>query len=241
MTPNFNFIFHRKLASIFVFVLLVAVFWYSAKMQALLYDALFYIENYFQNHVVLGVFLFIGLAAVSALASPFSSVPLVPVAILMWGSVLSIVFLVVGWLLGHIASYLIGYYASYSVVKSLIPFDKLNDYLKRFSPKSEFLLVLLFRMSMPAELPGYVLGIVRYNFWKYFIATFIAEFPFAILTVYGGDAFMRKDAIVLIGVVIIGVAIVLTMLYLFRQRMRSRNNKNGGQDASLQKNISEEK
>lgn len=236
-----NFISYRKITSLLVFAILVFIFWYSAQMQAMFYDALFYIEAYFHNHQILGIFVFIGLAAISALLSPFSSVPLVPVAIIMWGGFLATMFLVSGWLIGHIFSYFIGYYAGHSMAKKLIPFDKINNYSQKLSPKSEFLLILLFRLSMPAEIPGYVLGIVRYNFLKYFIATLIAEFPFAVLTIYGGDAFIKKDVFVFVGIVVVGIAIISVMLYLFRQRM-SRNRKNGGQsNGSLQENISQEK
>lgn len=236
-----NFILHRKIVSIFVFVLLIILFWSSTVLQDVFFDAVFYIEAYFHNHQILGIFVFIGLAAISALLSPFSSVPIVPIAIIMWGNFWSIVFLVAGWLIGHVITYMVGYYAGYPMAKKFIPFDKINNYSQKLSPKSEFLLIVLFRLSMPAEIPGYVLGIVRYNFLKYFIATLIAEFPFAVLTIYGGDAFIKKDVFVFVGIVVVGIAIISVMLYLFRQRM-SRNRKNGGQrNESLQENISQEK
>lgn len=218
-----KFLFHRKIASIMILVFLIAIFWYSAKAQTFLYGAISQIEIYFQNHAILGIFLFVGLAAVSALASPFSSAPIVPIAVALWGTTFSILFLIAGWLLGHIASYYIGHYASYSIIKNLLPFDKINIYLKKFSSRSEFLLVLLFRLSMPAEIPGYVLGIARYSFWKYFLATFIAEFPFAILTVYGGEAFIKKDIFMLMGIVLFGVAIIFAMFYLFRRKIGENN------------------
>lgn len=217
-----NFIFHRKIVSIFIFILLFIIFWYSVKMQTVFYDTLFYIEAYLHSHQILGIFIFIGLAAVSALLSPFSSVPLVPIAIIMWGGVLATVFLMSGWIIGHLSSYFIGYYAGHPIAKKFIPFDRINDYSKKLSKKSEFLLILFFRLSMPAEVPGYVLGIVRYGFWKYLLATLIAEFPFAVLTVYGGDAFIKRDLSVIVGVVVIGVSMILLMLYFFRKRIGSK-------------------
>ncbi len=218
-----NFILHRKIASIFAFVLLIILFWSSTALQDIFFDAVFYIESYFQNHQILGVFAFIGLAAVSSMLSPFSSVPIVPIAIIMWGNFWSIIFLVTGWLIGHIITYTVGYYAGYPIAKNFVPFDRIDYYSKKLSKKSEFFLILFFRLSMPAEVPGYVLGIVRYNFIKYFLVTLIAEFPFAILTVYGGGAFINKDLPVLAGVLIIGVATISIMFYFFRKKIRQNN------------------
>ena len=42
------------------------------------------------------------------------------------------------------------------------------------SAKATFPLVLLFQLAVPSEIPGYVLGALRYHFGKYLAARAIA-------------------------------------------------------------------
>lgn len=70
----------------FIAVLGVAfLFWSSYSLQNIFYEAVDSVQSYAgQNNISL-VLLFIVLAALSSMLSPFSSVPLVPVAIIIWG------------------------------------------------------------------------------------------------------------------------------------------------------------
>lgn len=222
MSTILDFIRHKKITSVFILVFLVLLLWSSAAMQGSLYRVAALIELYFRAHQTIGIFAFIGLSALSAMLSPFSSVPLVPIAIIVWGSAWATAFLIIGWIIGHSMTYCVGYFVGHPMAEKLIPFDKVENYSHTFSKRSAFLLVLLFRLSMPAEIPGYVLGMVRYGFVKYFCATFIAEFPFAILTVYAGEAFLNKKPFILFSAAFIGVAVISIMFYFFRKQISSR-------------------
>lgn len=215
----FDFIRHKKITPVFIIVFLVFLFWSSAAIQESFYHALAFIESYFRGHQTIGIFAFIGLSALSAMLSPFSSIPLVPVAIVLWGSAWATAFLIAGWIIGHIMTYYVGYFVGHPVAEKFIPFDKIANYSHKFSKQSEFLLVLLFRLAMPAEVPGYVLGMARYSFVKYFFATFIAEFPFAVLMVYAGDAFLNKKPLIMAAAAFIGVSIIAIMFYFFRKQV----------------------
>lgn len=214
-----DFITHRKIISAAVLALLVVIFWFSVTLQDVFYDAVFLAEAYVEGHQTLGIFVFMALAGVSAMLSPFSSVPLIPVAIMLWGNVWTTAFLVAGWLGGHVITYTIGYYAGYPIAKKLIALETVEQYSHRFSKRSEFLLVLLFRLASPAEVPGYVLGAVRYGFAKYFLATFIAEFPFAVLTVYASEALIDRKPLILAAAIVGGIIFFATAFYLFKKQM----------------------
>lgn len=214
-----DFITHRKIASAVALALLVVIFWFSVTLQDVFYDAVFLAEAYGAGHQTLGIFVFMALAGVSAMLSPFSSVPLIPVAIMLWGSTWTTVFLVAGWLGGHVITYTIGYYAGYPVAKKFIALETVEQYSHRFSKRSEFLLVLLFRFASPAEVPGYVLGAVRYGFVKYFLATFIAEFPFAVITVYASEALIDRRPLIVAGAIAGGTAFLAGAFYLFKKQI----------------------
>jgi len=214
---------YKRYAGIFLIIAVSAlIFWYSLSLQQYFLAAVLLLENYIRERQFLGMLIFIGLAAISSMLSPFSSIPLVPVAAMLWGNIYASLLLVIGWLIGHIFTYAIGRYAGYPIAKRLIPFAKIEGYRGNFSPRSEFILVLLFRLSMPAEIPGYVLGIIRYNFGKYFLATLISEFPFGFLVVYGSEALIMRKTIIFFALVAGGIATMGAMFYLFTKKIKSR-------------------
>lgn len=206
--------------NIFIFVTVVFLaflFWQSFSIQELFYKIVNFFERYSQDHKVLGMVIFVGMGILSAMISPFSSAPLIPIAVIIWGNFLTFILLALGWLVGAIITYYIGYFAGYFLLKDVIPYKKIKYYQQRFPPRAQFWLVLMFRFSMPAEIPGYTLGIIRYDFGKYFLATVISEVPFALISVYASKAFLVRDSILFF--VLTGSIFVLmsVMFFLFHK------------------------
>jgi len=54
---------------------------------------------------------------------------------------------------------------------------------------------------VPSEVPGYVLGLVRFPFTRYAVALGLAELPYTLATVYLGSSFLegRSGMILIIG------------------------------------------
>ena len=97
----------------------------------------------------------------------------------------------------------------YQILKNYVSVDgAISSYRQKLTPRTEFTIVLLFRLAMPAEIPGYALGTIRYDFRKYLLATALAELPFAVLTVYAGEAVLERNFFVL------GVALILILTLL---------------------------
>lgn len=208
--------------TLITFLLIIAgalLFWSSISIQSIFYESTLSIEKYAAQNEVVVIAIFIVLAAFSAMLSPFSSLPLVPAAIMIWGNFLTGIFLLIGWLSGEILAYVIGYYAGYPLVKQLSSFEKVKYYQEKISKKAEFWLILLFRFSMPAEIPGYALGIIRYNFSKYFLATFLAELPFAFITSYASNALIENDPAIFIGLVVFAFSFMITAFYFFNKKL----------------------
>ncbi|RPH55992.1 TVP38/TMEM64 family protein [bacterium] len=166
---------------------------------------------------VLGAGLFVLFAAVSAMVAFFSSAVLVPVAVYMWGNALCLLALWAGWTLGGMASYGIGRSLGRPVVKSLLSASTLSRYEDRISGRTPFGHVLLLQLALPSEVPGYLLGLARYPFWKYLAALMLSELPYAVGTVYLGASFLDRRLPVLLGV---GAAGALLMALAFRALQR---------------------
>ena len=225
MTQRFQQLHIKKIIGIVLLISLIVLFWYSLKLQGAFIDSVDVLKDLINGNENLGILIFTGLAAASAILSPFSSVPLIPFAIEIWGKFQTIVMLQTGWLLGGFIAYHIGRYAGLPTIKALISIDKVEHYTKRLKGKNEFWYVLLFRYMLPSELGGYLLGLLRFNFWKYLAATLITELPFAIATVYMADAILERNLLMLI---IWGITIILLvglMYYLFKKHLKNHRSK----------------
>ena len=167
---------------------------------------------------MLGLALFALLSAISAIAFFFSSAVLVPVATHTWGRPATILLLWASWLVGAVVSYLIGRHPGRRLAKWLVPERRLDRYERAISSRSNFRLVLLFQLAVPSEVPGYVLGAVRYHFGKYLAARAVAEAPFAVGAVLLGDTFVNRQYGLLAAVAATGLLISAVALYLLHKR-----------------------
>ncbi|HUE89677.1 MAG TPA: hypothetical protein VMO26_26680, partial [Vicinamibacterales bacterium] len=91
----------------------------------------------------------------------------------------------------------------------------------RIHPQTPFGVILLLQLGLPSEIPGYVLGLVRYPFSRYLLALAIAEVPYTIATVYLGAGIVEaKGGLVLavgLGMAVLGVG----AFYLMRRRLEA--------------------
>lgn len=171
-----------------------------------------------RHHDVLGLALFVVLSATSAIVFFFSTAVIVPVAVYAWGKPTTILLLWGSWLLGAAVSYAIGRHPGRRLAKWVVQRD-VATYEKKISAKANFPLVLLFQLAVPSEIPGYVLGALRYHFGRYLGACAIAEALFAVGAVYLGDTFVRRQYVPLIAIAVGGVILSAAALYFLHKRI----------------------
>ncbi|MDP3042802.1 MAG: VTT domain-containing protein [bacterium] len=212
----------KILITVLFFIIIAFVFWSSVTLQSLFYDSVGFLGKYIEQNRILGTLIFMGLAAVSALFSPFSSVPLIPAGIMIWGSNVVLFLLASGWLLGDLIAYSIGRFARRAVISRFVPQEKLDSYKEMISKKSGFWFVLLFRFALPSEIAGYALGIMRYHFGKYLLVTVLVEIPFAFLTVYSGEAFVKGNLLLFTSLVLFSAAAIYLISYYFKKKLKDR-------------------
>ena len=93
-----------------------------------------------------------------------------------------------------------------AVVAAIIGEEKIADWEQQLSGRARFRHILLFQATVPSEIPGYLLGILRYPFPMYLAALAITELPYAIAVIYPGDSFIEGKVYALI---IAGIAVML--------------------------------
>jgi uncharacterized membrane protein YdjX (TVP38/TMEM64 family) len=210
---------------IWIFLLLGAVILLlisSDELHAWLLGFLPVVESNIRERPVLGVLFFVLFAALSAMLAFVSSAVIVPVGIYVWGNAASMLLLWIGWILGGISAYSLSRYLGRPIARSFGPGDAFKVYEARISRHASFGLVLLFQLAMPSEVPGYLLGLAGYNFWKYICALALAELPYAVATIYVGSSFLERRFYLLIGIGLAVAAFSGWALYTLHRRMNSR-------------------
>ena len=169
---------------------------------------------------VLGMVVFVLLGAASAMLAFFSSAVFVPVGIVAWGATVCMLLLWLGWWLGGVLAFAVGRYLGRSVAALFIGEGALSKFETRLTNRARFVHVLAFQLAVPSEIPGYVLGTLHYRFSIFALALALAELPYAAGTVFLGIGFLERNAFVLLGVGIGGVAAGVLARSVYR-RVRS--------------------
>lgn len=165
----------------------------------------------------LGMLAFVLIAMLSAMLAFFSSAVFVPVAVYTWGAGVTLVLLWTGWLLGGVVSFCIGRFLGRRVAAILIGEEKIAGWQSQLTQRSRFIHILLFQAAVPSEIPGYVLGILRYRFSFYLTALAITELPYVIGVIYLGESFLKGE-----GTIIIALGVAVVVLGIVSLRFRGR-------------------
>lgn len=167
---------------------------------------IFWTEGLISQAPLLGMLVFLLLAMLSAMVAFFSSALLAPVAVYAWGKAGCLALLWCGWFLGGIVSFCIGRFLGRPVVSMMIGEEKIANWEGQVSERTRFIHILFFQAVVPSEIPGYVLGMLRYRFLFYLTALGITEMPYAVATVYLGESFLRGESMVFI---LVGIGVIV--------------------------------
>lgn len=201
-------------------VLLVAFVLWSPAVQGSVDDAVRWAEKMINEHPVAGAAVFFGFSALSAMLAFASSVVLVPPASVVWGKAVSFLLLWGGWLVGAALAYGIGRLLCPILARSRFA-ERLERYRQYASQRMKFWTLLLLCVAVPSEIPGYLLGSIRYPFLKFFAAIAIAEAGYALGAVIAGESLLDgKPLPFLISLGVLAVVAVLAGLLLRKIRKR---------------------
>lgn len=157
-------------------------------------------------------------SALAAMLAFVSSWVFVPFAVFTWGAPVALLLLWTGWLLGGAATYAAGRFLGRPTVRWLVRGDSLARYEQRFARHMPFYVVLLVQLSLPSEIPGYLLGLVRYSFARYLAALGIVELAYGIVTVYLGQGVLERRLVpVLAGLTLLAL-VTVGAAYALRSR-----------------------
>lgn len=211
----------RNVALVFSFAFIGFLVWSTVEFQHYFSKILLIFQDLDQKNEFLPILIFISLSAAMTMISSFIRVLPIPIALILWGSSPTMLYVLVGWLLGDTLSYIVGYYAGNPIVKKIFSLEKLDFYRGKIPPRAQFKLILFFVTAMPAEIPNYVLGAIRYDFSKYFIATVFSELIYAYLTVRTGQALVQQNFVIFAVAIALLTALFSYSYYLFNRYLKA--------------------
>jgi uncharacterized membrane protein YdjX (TVP38/TMEM64 family) len=206
----------RHILIVGIFIVVVGLVAASDTLHHRTADIIVWTEGVISQAPVAGMALFVLLAMISAMVAFFSSAIFVPIAIYAWGKGSAFILLWLGWLLGGILSYCVGRFLGRSVASMIVDEKKIDGWERELGARARFI-------HIPSEIPGYVLGILRYSFPLYLTALSITELPYALATVYLGESFLEGESSVFI---LLGFAVIVFGMFLFQgiRKMLGRRN-----------------
>lgn len=164
-----------------------------------------------------GILLYISITTFATVVAPISAIPLLPVAVYLWGWQYSAIFSIIGWTIGSIIAFLLARKYGINLVKKFISLEKINKYESYISKKDIFLNIILIRIILPVDILSYIIGIfTKVDLKTYALATVIGVTPFAFVLAYMGSLPIKSQ---LISFVIISI-IFLAMLQKYHQKIK---------------------
>lgn len=198
---------HRKrLALLFLLVLVTTAVAATAPLHRAILSLIARAEPVIQQHAVAGAIVFVLLSAISAIVFFFSTALITPVAVEAFGPLVALSLLWLGWIIGGITAYAIGRVFGHQVVSWFVDPERLREYERRAQRLASFGHVLVFQLTVPSEIPGYVLGLAHCRFRTFAMAMALGELPFAVGAIYLGESFLERNYILLLAIGITGIA-----------------------------------
>jgi uncharacterized membrane protein YdjX (TVP38/TMEM64 family) len=161
-----------------------------------------------ERHPNWGPVIFVVLSGAAAMLAFFSTVPLLPVAVFAWGEWPTFFLLWISWWLGGAVSYVLGRTLGPRVAHWFAKEETLARYETRLKRRTGFATVFIFQLALPSEIPGYVLGTLRYPFRTYALELAAAELPYALSSIFLSGSFLSREytVLVLVGMAVIGLS-----------------------------------
>lgn len=214
---------YRRAGILLVLCAALAAIASSTAVHEELLRALTMTEDVIGAHPIMGAAIFVLAAAVSAMLAFISIAMIVPAAVFAWGAPTSITLLWLGWILGGIGTYSIGRFVGRPVVRWLAAQDSLRKLESALPVDAPLWMIVLLQLALPSEIPGYVLGVLRYPLGRYATALALAELPYALAAVYLGASFIDGRSGVLLGAGILVALLSLAPMIFLRKAIRARS------------------
>lgn len=163
-------------------IILVALFFTFATYITHLY---YYEITIYLNFGYAGMAVYVLLGILATIIAPVSTLPLIPLATVLWGGFVSAILNIIAWTIGAIIAFIISREYGKPFLSKYVDMKKIANYEKLLDGKYIFWNIVLLRMVTPVDVLSYAIGLfssIRLS--MYAGATFIGIIPFAFIFSY---------------------------------------------------------
>jgi uncharacterized membrane protein YdjX (TVP38/TMEM64 family) len=165
------------------------------------------------DHGVLGLAIFFATTALAVVFPVFTNLPLVPLAVLLWGSWWTALVMFLGWIAGSTLSFALARRFKPAVAKAFPAVARYTDIDRLILPSRPVLSLVLLRMTFPVDMLSYVLGLfsTRATARQNLISTAVGVAPFALLFAFLPALPLSAQSAFLVASALVFVVYLLSM------------------------------
>ena len=141
------------------------------------------IQAALSTHPRLAILIFVTTSVVAVLVPLLSNLPLVPLAVLAWGPGWTALILLLGWVIGAAASFVLGRHARPLILRRFPSVNRHANIDRLIHPRHRIGSLIMLRMTFPVDVLSYALGLFSRNAtWaENAVSTAVGGAPFAVL------------------------------------------------------------
>lgn len=141
------------------------------------------LQQMLQAHAAAGVIVFVASSALAVLVPLASNLPLVPLAVLAWGPWWTALLLLLGWLAGASASFVLARRAGAWMLRRFPSVRRHADIDRLIHPRHRLASLVALRMTFPVDVLSYALGLFSRSttLAEVVVSTLAGAAPFALL------------------------------------------------------------
>lgn len=141
--------------------------------------------------------------------APLNSIPLLPVAVEAFGSVVTFSVSLAAWTAGTTITYFLARRFGRPFVERYVDEKHIARYEKVIPRKNQFLAVLVLHAFMPGDILGYVMGLfMELSYFRYALASLLGNIPFGIVIIFAAGAPFEQQ-------IAIGAVLLIVMVASF--------------------------
>jgi len=167
--------------TIILIILFIAASYFSHRYsETLSEDALLKGEN--------GIILYIIIVAAGVLIAAVSTLPLLPIAVSLWGPDLAAIYTIIGWSGGSLLALGIARRYGQKLVCRFIDRRDIEKYREELPKKNIFWPLVLARIFLPVDIISYAVGLFTKMHWGlFFLATVLGTSIFSFFFAYASE------------------------------------------------------
>ncbi|MEK7081730.1 MAG: VTT domain-containing protein [Patescibacteria group bacterium] len=136
-----------------------------------------------------GIIVYILLAAFATVIAPVSTLPLLPIAVALWGALATAISSIIGWFAGALIAFWLARTLGRPLVTRIVNLEKIARYERALEGKYVFWNLIFLRLVIPVDVLSYAVGFfTSIDFKIYALATLIGITPFAFVFSYASEA-----------------------------------------------------